>query len=80
MHTHTHIHAYTHTHTHTHAHAHTHTHTHTQMYKDCAWHDVTVDTRIPCKTCPPQNGALAHDPAPLQPAFGRCVVLHQMCC
>ncbi|EKX42458.1 hypothetical protein GUITHDRAFT_164093 [Guillardia theta CCMP2712] len=36
-----------------------------QLYKDCAWHDVTVDTRIPCVIDPSSGGFV--------PAFGRCV-------
>jgi len=36
-----------------------------QLYKDCNWHDVTVDTRIPC--------AIDPDSGSFVPAFGRCV-------
>ena len=50
-----------------------------QMYKDCSWHDVTVDTRIPCRSRPPRRDEdFAAEPAPLQPCFGRCVQEHQM--
>lgn len=39
-----------------------------QLYKDCDWHDVTVDTRIPCKM---EGGRLV-------PCFGRCTSPSQM--
>lgn len=40
-----------------------------QLYKDCLWHDVTVDTRLPCA-----RGA----DGLLRPCFGRCVTKEHM--
>jgi hypothetical protein len=40
-----------------------------QLYKDCLWHDVTVDTRLPCS-----RGA----DGLLRPCFGRCVAKEHM--
>lgn len=41
-----------------------------QLYKDCAWHDVTVDTRLPVKRVESSEKFF--------PSFGRCVTQDHM--
>jgi hypothetical protein len=41
--------------------------------QDCTWHDVTVDTRIPCRSAPDTQQQQQQQQQQLIPAFGRCV-------
>jgi hypothetical protein len=57
---------------------HIYTHIYIRAYlhtQDCTWHDITVDTRIPCKHVGEDEAA----PVPLFiPTFGRCVTASHM--